>query len=37
MTKVSAKPAKADRKDWNKYLDELRKETADCIVENLVP
>jgi hypothetical protein len=36
MTKVSAKPAK-DRKDWNKYLDELKKETADCIVENLVP
>ena len=37
MTKVSAKPAKADRKDWNKYLDELKKDTADCIVENLVP
>ena len=37
MTKVSAKPAKADRKDWNKYVDELKKETADCIVENLVP
>jgi hypothetical protein len=37
MTKVSEKPAKADRKDWNKYMDELRKETADCIVENLVP
>jgi hypothetical protein len=40
MTTVSAKPAKADRKDWNKYhkyLDELKKETADCIVENLVP
>jgi hypothetical protein len=37
MTKVSAKPAKADRKDWYKYMDELRKETADCLVENLVP
>jgi hypothetical protein len=37
MTRVSAKPAKVDRKDWNKYLDELRKETTDCIAENLVP
>ena len=37
MTKAGAKPAKADRKDWNKYIDELRKETADCIAENLVP
>jgi hypothetical protein len=37
MTKVSAKPAPADKKNWNKYMDELRKETADCIVENLVP
>jgi hypothetical protein len=40
MTKVSAKPAKADRKDWNKYhqyMDDLKKETAECILENLVP
>lgn len=37
MTKAGAKPAKADRKDWNKYIDELRKETADCIAENRVP
>jgi hypothetical protein len=37
MTKVRTKPAKADRKDWNKYIDELRKETADCLAENLVP
>ena len=37
MTKVRTKPAKADRKDWNKYIDELRKETADCIAENRVP
>jgi hypothetical protein len=37
MTKISVKPAKADKKDWNKYMDELRKETAECIVENQVP
>jgi hypothetical protein len=37
MTKVSAKPAKADRKDWNSYMDDLKKETAECITENRVP
>ena len=37
MTKVSAKPAKADRKDWNRYMDDLKKETAECITENRVP
>jgi|WetSurMetagenome_2_1015567.scaffolds.fasta_scaffold57428_4 hypothetical protein len=37
MTQSSAKPAKADKKDWNKYMDELKKETAECIIENQVP
>jgi hypothetical protein len=37
MTKVSAKPAKADRKDWSRYMDDLKKETAECITENRVP
>ena len=37
MTKMSVKPAAADKKDWNKYMDELRKETEECILENLVP
>ena len=37
MTKISVKPATTDKKDWNKYMDELRRETADCIIENLVP
>ncbi len=37
MTKISVKPAKADRKDWNRYMDDLKKETAECITENRVP
>jgi hypothetical protein len=37
MTKISVKPAKADKKDWNKYMDELKNETAECLVENRVP
>jgi hypothetical protein len=37
MTKISTKPVTADKKDWNKYMDELRKETAECLVENQVP
>jgi len=37
MTKISPKPATAYKKDWNKYLDELKKETAECIIENQVP
>ena len=37
MTKISEKPSMADKKDWNKYMDELRKETVECIVENRVP
>jgi hypothetical protein len=37
MTKISVKPATTDKKNWNKYMDELRKETVECIVENQVP
>ena len=40
MTKISPKPAKPGQKDWEKYhqyLDELKKETAECIIENRVP
>jgi hypothetical protein len=37
MTKIRTKPATADKKDWNKYMNELRKETVECITENLVP
>ncbi len=37
MTKISVKPAKMDRKDWIKYVDELKKETVECIIENQVP
>jgi hypothetical protein len=37
MTKVDARPAKADRKDWNKYVDDLKKETVECITEDRVP
>jgi hypothetical protein len=37
MTQTGAKTAKADKKDWSRYLDELKKETADCIIENQVP
>jgi hypothetical protein len=37
MTKISTRPAAADKKDWNKYMDELRKEIEECIVENQVP
>jgi len=37
MTKINVKPATADKRDWNKYMEELRKETVECIVENHVP
>jgi hypothetical protein len=37
MTKISVKPATADKKDWTKYMDELKKETAECLIENQVP
>jgi hypothetical protein len=37
MTQNNAKPARADKKDWNKYMDELKKETAECIIKNQVP
>lgn len=37
MTKITTKPAKGDKKDWNKYLNELKKETVGCITDNLVP
>jgi hypothetical protein len=37
MTKIRTKPATADKKDWNKYMDDLKKETEDCILENQVP
>jgi hypothetical protein len=37
MTKINVKPATADKRDWNKYMEELRKETVECIVENRVP
>ncbi len=37
MIKITAKPARTDKKDWIKYIDELRKETIECILENQVP
>ena len=37
MTKWSSKPTAAERKEWIKYLDELKKETVACLVENQVP
>ena len=37
MKKAGTKPAMADRKDWNKYVDDLKKETVECIIENRVP
>jgi len=40
MTKIQPKPAPTDRKGWkkyNQYMDDLKKETAECILENLVP
>jgi hypothetical protein len=37
MTKINVKPATAEKKDWNKYIDELKKETVECITENQVP
>jgi hypothetical protein len=40
VTKIQPKPATAVRKDWNKYhqyMDDLKKETVECITENLVP
>jgi hypothetical protein len=40
MTKIQPKPATAVRKDWNKYhqyMDDLKKETVECITENRVP
>ena len=40
MTKTQPKPAATDKKGWNKYnqfMDELKKETAECITENRVP
>jgi len=37
MKKIHAKPAPADKKDWNKYMDDMQKETVNCIVENQVP
>jgi hypothetical protein len=37
MTKISVKPTTADKKDWTKYMDELKKETAECLIENQVP
>ena len=40
MTKADTSPAKPGRKDWDKYhqdMDDLKKETAECIIENRVP
>ena len=37
MTKINVTPATADKKDWNKYMEDLKKETVECIVENHVP
>ena len=40
MIKISLKPAKPSQKDWdkyNQYIDDLKKETAECIIENRVP
>ncbi len=37
MIKITVRPATKDRKEWYKYLDELKKETEACIVENQVP
>jgi hypothetical protein len=40
MTKITEKPAKPGRKDWGKYhryMDDLKKETEECITENQVP
>ena len=40
MTKIQPKPAATDRKGWNKYnqcMDDLKKETVECITENRVP
>ena len=40
MTKADARPAKPGQKDWDKYhqyMDVLKKETVECIIENRVP
>ena len=40
MIKMQPKPAPTDRKGWdkyNQYMDELKKETVECITENRVP
>jgi len=34
MTKIRTKPT---HEDWNKYMDDLKKKTVECITENLVP
>jgi hypothetical protein len=37
MKKVSTKTVKPEGKEWNKYVEELKKETIECITENQVP
>jgi len=40
VIKISPKPARPGQKDWDKYhqyMDDLKKETVECIIENRVP